>query len=76
MIRTCLRIALGAALIAGVGVGVFPDERTAARLCARVVDTAVPIAQNVALYDKLFAIYKDAQKGLEKVNHALSALTG
>ena len=66
----------GAALIAGVGVGVWPDERTAARQCARVVDTAVPNPQNVALYDKLFAIYKDAQKGLEKVNHALSALTG
>ncbi len=66
----------GAALIAGVGVGVWPDERTAARLCARVVDTAIPNPQNAALYDKLFAIYKDAQKGLEKVNHALSALTG
>ena len=66
----------GAALIAGVGVGVWADERTAARQCARVVDTAVPDPQNVALYEKLFAIYKDAQKGLEKVNHALSALTG
>lgn len=66
----------GAALIAGVGVGVWPDERTAARLCARVVDTAVPDPDNVAFYDKLFALYKDAQQGLEKVNHALSALTG
>ena len=41
-----------------------------------MVDTAIPNPQNAALYDKLFAIYKDAQKGLEKVNHALSALTG
>ena len=66
----------GAALIAGVGIGVFPDERSAARKCARIVETATPDPSNVALYDKLFSIYKNAQQGLEKVNHALSALMG
>lgn len=66
----------GAALIAGVGIGVFPDERSAANQCARIIEIATPNPSNVALYDKLFNIYKNAQQGLEKVNHALSALMG
>lgn len=66
----------GAALIAGVGIGVFADERSAARQCAHIVETAKPDPTRVALYDKMFAIYKNAQQGLEKVNHALSALMG
>lgn len=66
----------GAALIAGVGIGVFADERSAARQCARIIETAKPDPARVALYDKLFVIYKNAQQGLEKVNHALSALMG
>ena len=66
----------GAALIAGVGAGVFADEMTAARTCARIVDKATPDRERAARYDELFAIYKDAQKGLEQVNHALSRLFG
>lgn len=66
----------GAALLAGVGVGVFPDEMTAATRCARVVERALPDAANVAFYNDLFAIYKDAQSGLAQVNHALARITG
>jgi xylulokinase len=66
----------GAALLAGVGVGVFADELSAAKLCARVVDRSLPDPAGVAFYDKLFAVYKDAQAGLAQVNHALSRITG
>ncbi len=66
----------GAALIAGVGVGVFESAARAAAECAHIVDRAQPEPELVLFYDELFTIYKDAQKGLEQVNHALSRLTG
>jgi xylulokinase len=66
----------GAALIAGVGIGVFESEQRAALDCAHIIDRVLPEPDLVIFYDKLFEIYKDAQKGLEQVNHALSKLTG
>ncbi|MDO8300680.1 xylulokinase [Lacisediminimonas sp.] len=66
----------GAALLAGVGIGVFSDEMSAAKKCARIVDRSVPDPARVAFYDKLFCIYKDAQAGLVAVNHALSRMPG
>jgi xylulokinase len=66
----------GAALLAGVGVGVFADELSAARRCARIVDRSLPDPETVAFYDKLFAVYKEAQAGLAQVNHALARITG
>lgn len=64
----------GAAMLAGVGVGVYSDELAAARCCARIVDRSVPDPATAAFYDRLFGIYKDAQAGLAAVNHALSRL--
>jgi xylulokinase len=63
----------GAALLAGVGVGVFANEQAAAA-CADVIATATPDPQRVAYYDQLFALYKQAQAGLEPVNHSLARL--
>ncbi|MYZ43058.1 xylulokinase [Schauerella aestuarii] len=64
----------GAALLAGVGVGVFGSEREAAA-CARVIATARPDAARAAFYDDLFALYKQAQAGLAPVSHGLARLT-
>jgi xylulokinase len=66
----------GAALLAGVGIGVFQDELTAAQTCARVIGRALPNPANVGVYDELFAVYKQAQAGLVQVNHALARITG
>ena len=66
----------GAALLAGVGVGVFADEISAARICTRIVDRSLPDPVAVAFYEKLFRIYKNAQAGLQEVNHALSRMSG
>lgn len=63
----------GAALLAGVGVGVFADEQAAAA-CAEVIACAAPDPDRVAFYDELFTLYKQAQSGLEKVNHGLAGL--
>lgn len=64
----------GAALLAGVGVGAFADEQAAAA-CAEVIAYATPDPGRVAFYDRLFVLYKQAQSGLEKVNHGLAGLT-
>jgi xylulokinase len=63
----------GAALLAGVGIGVFKDERAAAS-CARIVAEARPDPGRVAFYDQLYALYKQSQAGLERINHGLADL--
>ena len=64
----------GAALIAGVGAGVFGSLSEAAELCAPVIDRARPEAERHDLYSKLFAVYKEAQAGLAPLDHQLHGL--
>lgn len=63
----------GAALLAGVGIGVFADELEAAA-CAEVISITYPDPERVAFYEQMFVLYKQAQAGLSAVNHGLSAL--
>ena len=64
----------GAALVAGVGVGAFADEREAVKRCVRLTQHHEPDAANHALYGELFAIYKDAQAALAGINHTITDL--
>jgi len=64
----------GAALIAGVGIGAFADEATAASRTVRVVASHEPNPANRALYDDLHGIYRDAARQLVDINHRLTAL--
>lgn len=63
----------GAALIAGAGIGVYPDVVTAVRQTVRPLARHEPVAADAATYDQLFRLYKDAQAALAPVNHALDA---
>jgi xylulokinase len=64
----------GAALIAGVGVGLFENERAAAAACAQVVGSAQPDARRSQFYEELFGLYRRSQAALAPINHALSRL--
>jgi len=64
----------GAALVAGVGAGVFATPEEAVARCVRLLDVTVPDAGRAAFYEKLFAIYKDIQAALAEQNHRLHAL--
>lgn len=64
----------GAALIAGVGSGVFPDERSAAQATVRIVDRHEPAPTRRGVYDDLYGIYRDAARQLVDVHHRLGAL--
>lgn len=63
----------GAALIAGVGAGVFADERAAAA-CARIVGRAEPDAARSAFYEELHALYQQSAEAMKPINHALARL--
>lgn len=62
----------GAALLAGVGIGAFSDER-AAESAIRIVATHEPDPARVARYEAGFAIYRDVQAALAPLNHRIHA---
>jgi xylulokinase len=65
--------AYGAALLAGVTAGVFPDVGTACQL-VRVKDTIEPDSDARELYAELFRIYAGLYPGLGGAMHDLSAV--
>ncbi|HEY2889806.1 MAG TPA: FGGY-family carbohydrate kinase, partial [Dongiaceae bacterium] len=64
----------GAALVAGIGVGFYADPQAAVKECVSVLDRCQPDAERHALYDRLFAIYRDAQAALAPLNHRLHGI--
>lgn len=66
----------GAALVAGLSVGLYRDAAAAVRTAVRVVARHEPNAQHVARYQDGFALYRSAQKGLVEANHGLARMQG
>ncbi len=62
-----------AALVAGLGTGVFSDPADAVRRCTRIVAGHEPSAAASARYDELFETYRLAQAALVEVDHRLHA---
>ncbi len=50
--------AYGAALLAGVGAGIWESAEQASQACLRVVSTTQPVARNVARYDRIYPEYR------------------
>jgi len=61
----------GAALVAGVGGGVFADPAAAVRQCCRIVEENRPDAGRHAAYGRSFEIYDEARRVLTGINHRL-----
>jgi xylulokinase len=57
----------GSALIAGVGLGLFPDARSAAEKCVQFEESITPNPENTDRYRKYFAIYKKIHDQLAPV---------
>ena len=64
----------GAALVAGIGVGMFASPADAVARCVRLLDTTVPDPSAHEFYNQIFGVYKDAQAALAGLNHRLHAL--
>ncbi|AMM85439.1 xylulokinase [Martelella sp. AD-3] len=65
----------GAALVAGIGIGAFPDPYAAAQVIG-VRDTIMPEPSRAAYYAEGFRTYCDIQKALAPINHRLAELRG
>jgi xylulokinase len=64
----------GAALLAGIGTGIFAGPEDAVARCVRLADSTSPDPERGKFYDELFRIYKDAQSALAGINHRLHDL--
>lgn len=62
----------GAALLAGVGIGVFSDERDAVRRSVRFRQTIDPNPRNAELYARNFERYRQTKSLLTEIYHAMS----
>ena len=63
----------GAALIAGVGIGVFSDEADASQ-AIRVKARVSPDPERAAFHERAHEIYVDLHKALAPINHRIGAL--
>lgn len=61
---------LGAAMLAGVAVGVFVDCTAAATACRKVESVTTPIPENTEKYRELFEEYKAVHDALEPIYRA------
>ena len=66
---------LGAAILAGVGLGRFASAREAAEEMVQLDETFEPRQENFALYDETYSIYKQAYEALCPVFDSLSELS-
>jgi xylulokinase len=66
--------AFGAAMIAGIGVGVFPDWESAVQTCARVEEVLQPNPETLDLYDDYFETYRAVTQDLAIHSHKLAHL--
>ena len=74
VLPACTDASFGAALLAGVGTGVYRDAADAVARTVTVSDRHQPDPAHRALYDDLFGIYKEGQARLAGLNHDLHAI--
>ncbi len=63
----------GAALLAGTGIGLFPDSRSAVRRCLRITRRIEPDPVRSARYDKLFQVYRNIHDALAPVYEGIQS---
>ena len=51
---------LGAAMYAGIGLGIYKDCMDAAEKCIRIKETYVPNSDNISVYEEGFSRYMRA----------------
>jgi xylulokinase len=73
-VNTTEGAAYGAALLAGVGVGAWPDVDTAARSCIRVAGSTPCREDAVAVYARFYTLYRSLYPALKPANDALSGM--
>lgn len=78
--RTLIRVqgrdpgALGAAVMAGAGIGAMADLATAARALVQTDRVFTPAPESAARADRRYALWRDLYGQLRPINHSLSAV--
>jgi xylulokinase len=72
-VNTSEGAAYGAALLAGVGAGFWPDVDAACRSTVRVTGTTVPDPEMNDRYDDFYALYRQLYPALKPIVHGLAA---
>jgi xylulokinase len=70
-VNTTEGAAYGAALLAGVGAGAWPDADTACRATVKVTGTASPRREVAAEYEGLYRYYQQLYPALKAISHGL-----
>ena len=71
-VNTTEGAAYGAALLAGVGAGLWPDVDSACQATVRLTGSTVPQPAEQAAYEKYYALYRQLYPALKEISHALS----
>lgn len=66
--------ALGAAILAGIGVGMYKDEQDALKYVQKPVKTYQPNEENHQKYQTLFKLYKQLYEVLKPINEQIHSL--
>jgi xylulokinase len=64
----------GAALMAGIGAGVFADAAEAVETCVRIEARHEPDPARAAFYAEMHGVYRDAALALQPISHRLGGL--
>ena len=63
--------AYGAALLAGVGGGLYQSVEEAVKATVKVTDRTAPVAEDVRRYEELYPVYRHLYRALRDTFHAL-----
>jgi len=73
-LRTSEGSALGAALLAGVGAGIYSSVEESAREAIQVKECMAPKPEQVARYDSYYQVYRDLYPAVKEFSHTLAKL--
>jgi len=71
-VNTTEGAAYGAALLAGVGAGIWSDVDSACQTAVRQTGTTTPRPENAAAYERSYSLYRHLYPALRSVSHGLS----
>jgi xylulokinase len=74
-LRTSDGSALGAALLAGVGAGVYSSVEETAHQVIQIRETLSPQRESVETYDRIYQVYRELYPAVKKYAHRLSELS-
>jgi xylulokinase len=74
VLETTEAASLGVAMLGGAAAGIIPDLSSMAKRVVRIKHVYEPDAKRHAMYQRLFAAYRELYPAIKAINHQLAAL--